>query len=73
MTVYDLSNYYTVLQKITSAHKMIWQSAYAIQPLIKCLKIDATEQSFYFAFVNNQAVIVKSDALTGAINLAIQM
>ena len=73
MTVYDLSNFYTVLQKTNSVHNIIWQSAYALRTFIKCLEIDATEQSLYIVFLMNPTVIVKSDTSTGAFNSAIQM
>ena len=73
MTVYDLSNFYTVIQRTNSTNYIIWQSAYAFHPIIKCLAIDATEQSLYIAFLMNPAVIVKSDTSTGALNSAIQM
>ena len=66
-------NYSTILQKITSANNIIWQSAYAFHPLIKCLAIDKNEQSFYTVILSNPTVIIKSDASTGAINSATQM
>ena len=73
ITVNIYPNYYTAILKINSTKNIIWQSAYAFQPLIKCLEIDATEQNFYIAFANNSAAIVKSDAFTGAFNSAIRM
>ena len=73
MTVYDLSNFYTAILKTNSTNNIIWQSAYAFHPLIKCLLVDKNEQSFYIAFLMNPAVIVKSDTSTGAFNSAIQM
>ena len=73
MTVNILLNYYTALQKITSANSIIWQSAYDLHPLVKCLAIEKNEQNIYFSIRSNPIVIIKSDTSTGVINSAIKM
>ena len=73
ITVNIYPNLYTAILKTNLANNIIWQSAYAFQPLFKCLEIDKTEQNFYIAIADNSAVIVKSDASTGAFNSAIRM
>ena len=73
MTVNIYPNLYTAILKTNSINSIIWQSAYAFQPLIKCLAIDKAEQNFYIAIADNSAAIVKSDASTGAFNSAIRM
>ena len=67
------SIFYTAIQKLTSANDIIWQSAYAVHPLIKSLAIDKNEQNIYTVIYSNLAIIAKSDTSTGAFNSAIQM
>ena len=56
-----------VVRKVDASGSQTWMASFAFQPIIKCLSVDATEQSVYLSRFANPLVVLKLAASDGSI------